>query len=37
MWENVFTCGGEGVDFFFSDKPIEAMQARDSIQAQQQD
>lgn len=34
MWFKAFTEGG-GVDFFFSDKPIEAMQSRDSLQNQQ--
>ena len=28
MWEKVFTCDG-GVDFFYSDKPLEAMKFRD--------
>ena len=32
LWEDVFSIGG-GVDFFFSDTPIKAMQARDKIQS----
>ena len=31
MYQQVFTIGG-GVDFFFSDKPVEAMRARDQLQ-----
>ena len=31
MWRNVFTTGG-GVDFFYSDHPLEAMQVRDAMQ-----
>lgn len=31
IWNKVFTIEG-GVDFFFSDKPLQAMQARDKLQ-----
>lgn len=31
MWSRVFLSGG-GVDFFYSDKPLEAMATRDSLQ-----
>ena len=31
MWSKVFLSGG-GVDFFYSDKPLEAMAIRDSFQ-----
>ena len=30
MWQDAFSCDG-GVDFFFSDHPIEAMKARDDV------
>ena len=31
LWEKAFrTCGG--IDFFYSDRPVEAMAARDAIQ-----
>jgi len=33
MWDKVFKAGGVGVDFFFSDKPVKAMEVRNSIQA----
>ena len=31
MWQKVFTMEG-GVNFFFSNKPLKAMQARDKLQ-----
>ena len=31
MYEKVFTIGG-GVDFFFSDRPLDAMKVRDQLQ-----
>lgn len=31
MWDEVFSVAGKGVDFFFSDKPQEAMKARDKL------
>ena len=33
MWQSVFTEDG-GVDFFYSDSPLEAMQMRDQLQAE---
>ena len=31
MWNEVFTINSKGVDFFYSDKPLEAMKARDTL------